>query len=317
MFHDYAFPEIGTLTDRCFAVAGAEARGAVPRDLAALARSCATTSSTRSASTSTPGSPASGARVQHLAHDGIALDVVGMRGLGARRAPGPSRVVREPPPPRLQRARRHVDEAARQAGPGLSRPGDVPDRIRAGAEAEPVGAARKADNRASDSTGRREAQLTKGAARIDFRPARDRADRGGVRRRRRQHVDHRGADQGAIPQAGQPDLRRRQQRNRSRDSKNSPRKTTSSRTRNRPRPRRKKSPKRSSCRASPSRSKESTASARRAAKRNRSKQSSTPPKKRSKKAKRTRQRSSPKGKTPFAKANKLAGEYGLTACAGE
>ena len=59
MFHDFAFAEMDELTDRCFTYAGAEVRGGVPRGLAALARSCATTSSTRSRSTSTRRCPPS------------------------------------------------------------------------------------------------------------------------------------------------------------------------------------------------------------------------------------------------------------------
>ena len=61
MFHDYAFPKIETLTDRCFTLAGAEEaeRSSSPRR---CRRTFATTSSTRSASTSALTPRASGGR---------------------------------------------------------------------------------------------------------------------------------------------------------------------------------------------------------------------------------------------------------------
>ena len=56
--------------------------------------------------------------LQYLAHDGIALDVVGIRAweLDSRRDPAR---LRASSPPRLQPPRRHEDEAAWEAGPRL------------------------------------------------------------------------------------------------------------------------------------------------------------------------------------------------------
>ena len=141
MFHDYAFPEIGSLTDRCFAVAGAE-------DAERFLESSPLSEDQRHDVLDAiclhinPSVSREQGALQHLAHDGIALDVVGMRAWELDGA-GTRRVFEQPSPARVQRARRHGDEAARPSGPGLSHPVDVPGRVRAGAEAEPVGVVRK------------------------------------------------------------------------------------------------------------------------------------------------------------------------------
>ena len=89
MFHDYAFPEIGSLTDRCFAVAGAE-------DAERFLETSPLSEDQRHDVLDAiclhinPSVSSERGALQHLAHDGIALDVVGMRaweldGAGTRR----------------------------------------------------------------------------------------------------------------------------------------------------------------------------------------------------------------------------------------
>jgi HD domain len=90
MFHDYAFPEMDSLTDRCFAVAGAEEAGRflesspLSEDLRhdVLDAICLHIN---------PWVDRERGAVQYLAHDGIALDVVGMRAWELDR-PGTHRV---------------------------------------------------------------------------------------------------------------------------------------------------------------------------------------------------------------------------------
>ena len=115
MFHDYAFPEMDSLTDRCFAVAGAEG---AERFLESSPLSEDQRHDVLDAICLhiNPWVDRERGALQYLAHDGIALDVVGMRAWELDRA-GTHRVFEPPSPPRLQRACRHEDEAARQAGP--------------------------------------------------------------------------------------------------------------------------------------------------------------------------------------------------------
>ena len=78
MFHDFAFPQIDSLSDRCFTFAGAEAaeRFLATSPLSADQRHDVLDAITLHLNPSVP--PERGA-LQHLAHDGIGLDVVGMR----------------------------------------------------------------------------------------------------------------------------------------------------------------------------------------------------------------------------------------------
>jgi hypothetical protein len=78
MFHDFAFPEIETLTDRCFTLAAAEAAERF------LESSPLTESQRHDVLDAiclhiSPDSPRERGTTQYLAHDGIALDVVGLR----------------------------------------------------------------------------------------------------------------------------------------------------------------------------------------------------------------------------------------------
>ena len=78
MFHDYAFPKIETLTDRCFTLAGAE-------EAERFLESSPLSESQRHDVLDaiclhiSPDSPRERGTTQYLAHDGIALDVVGLR----------------------------------------------------------------------------------------------------------------------------------------------------------------------------------------------------------------------------------------------
>lgn len=90
MFHDYAFMEMDSLTDRCFTLAGAEvaAQALESSPLSAAERHDVLDAITLHLNPSVP--PDRGA-VQHLAHDGILLDVLGLRSweldqAGVRRA---------------------------------------------------------------------------------------------------------------------------------------------------------------------------------------------------------------------------------------
>ncbi len=78
MFHDYAFLNMEEITDRCFTLAGAEvAEQALARSpLSPEALHDVLDAITLHLNPSVP--PEQGA-LQHLAHDGIALDVLGMR----------------------------------------------------------------------------------------------------------------------------------------------------------------------------------------------------------------------------------------------
>lgn len=90
MFHDYAFETMGELRDRCFTFAGAEvaARFLESSPLSATARHDVLDAITLHLN---PHVPPEQGPVQHLAHDGIVLDVLGLRGweldpAGIRRA---------------------------------------------------------------------------------------------------------------------------------------------------------------------------------------------------------------------------------------
>jgi hypothetical protein len=78
MFHDLAFPAIGSLTDKCFTLAGAE--GAEPV-LAGSPLPASTQSDVLEAITLhlNPAVPREQGAVQHLTHDGVILDVLGVR----------------------------------------------------------------------------------------------------------------------------------------------------------------------------------------------------------------------------------------------
>lgn len=79
MFHDYAFGTMEELTDRCFTVAGAEvaAQALESSPLSESERHDVLDAITLHLNPVVP--PEQGA-LQHLAHDGIALDVLGLRG---------------------------------------------------------------------------------------------------------------------------------------------------------------------------------------------------------------------------------------------
>jgi hypothetical protein len=78
MFHDLAFPTIGSLTDKCFTLAGAE--GAEPI-LAGSSLPASTQRDVLEAITLhlNPTVPREQGAVQHLTHDGVLLDVLGVR----------------------------------------------------------------------------------------------------------------------------------------------------------------------------------------------------------------------------------------------
>ena len=129
----------GSLTDKCFTLAGAE--GAEPV-LARYPRWPASTPERRArgdhAAHQPGGPPRARAPVQHLTHDGVILDVLGVRALGARprrrparrRKTTPGSVSPSPPSPFC------VDP--RTQGPRLPRRCALPRRLRAGAEDEPL-----------------------------------------------------------------------------------------------------------------------------------------------------------------------------------
>ncbi len=78
MFHDFAFPQIEKLTDRCFTLAGAEAaeRFLESSPLSESQRHDVLDAICLHIS---PDSPHERGTTQYLAHDGIALDVIGLR----------------------------------------------------------------------------------------------------------------------------------------------------------------------------------------------------------------------------------------------
>ena len=78
MFHDYAFETMGSLTDRCFTAAGAEVAESF---LAGSSLSPALHHDVLDAITLhlNPVVPSERGAVQHLAHDGIIVDVLGLR----------------------------------------------------------------------------------------------------------------------------------------------------------------------------------------------------------------------------------------------
>jgi HD domain len=79
MLHDISFPTMGSLSDRCFAVAGAETAAQV---LDGSPLPDATRHDVLDAITLhlNPAVPRERGAIQHLAHDGILLDVLGLRG---------------------------------------------------------------------------------------------------------------------------------------------------------------------------------------------------------------------------------------------
>jgi hypothetical protein len=95
MFHDYAFPEIDSLTDRCFAVAGAE-------EAERFLESSPLSEDQRHDVLDAiclhinPWVDRERGAIQYLAHDGIALDVVGLRAWELDR-PGARRVFERHP----------------------------------------------------------------------------------------------------------------------------------------------------------------------------------------------------------------------------
>ncbi len=78
MFHDYAFMTMDSLTDRCFTLAGAEvaAQALESSPLSEAERHDVLDAITLHLNPTVP--PEQGA-IQHLAHDGILLDVLGLR----------------------------------------------------------------------------------------------------------------------------------------------------------------------------------------------------------------------------------------------
>lgn len=85
MFHDYAFATMESLADRCFTLAGAEiaAQALESSPLSEAERHAVLDAITLHLN---PVVPAERGTLQHLAHDGIALDVVGLRGWELDRA---------------------------------------------------------------------------------------------------------------------------------------------------------------------------------------------------------------------------------------
>lgn len=79
MFHDYAFMTMGSLTDKCFTLAGAEDAAPV---LAGSPLSESVRNDVLEAITLhlNPSVPREQGAVQHLTHDGVLLDVLGVRG---------------------------------------------------------------------------------------------------------------------------------------------------------------------------------------------------------------------------------------------
>jgi HD domain len=102
MFHDYAFPAIGELTDRCFTLAGAE-------EAERFLESSPLSESQRHDVLDAiclhinPSVPLERGAVQHLAHDGIGLDVIGLRCWELDR-PGIRRTFERHPRHRFNRA---------------------------------------------------------------------------------------------------------------------------------------------------------------------------------------------------------------------
>ncbi|HEY7255222.1 MAG TPA: HD domain-containing protein [Solirubrobacterales bacterium] len=95
MFHDHAFPEVDSLTDRCFAVAGAEAaeRFLESSPLSGQLRDDVLDAICLHIN---PWVDRERGAIQFLAHDGIALDVLGMRAWELDR-PGTRRVFERHP----------------------------------------------------------------------------------------------------------------------------------------------------------------------------------------------------------------------------
>ena len=122
MFHDYAFPTIESLTDRCFTVAGAEA---AERFLESSPLSEELRHDVLDAICLhiNPWVDRERGAIQYLAHDGISLDVVGLRAWEVDRA-GARRVFERHPRHGFNAARRDHDESRtaqlvrRTAAPG-------------------------------------------------------------------------------------------------------------------------------------------------------------------------------------------------------
>jgi hypothetical protein len=79
MLHDYAFETMDSLTDKCFTLAGAEVAEQV-LDASPLSESARHDVLDAITLHLNPTVPRERGALQHLAHDGIALDVLGMRG---------------------------------------------------------------------------------------------------------------------------------------------------------------------------------------------------------------------------------------------
>jgi hypothetical protein len=79
MFHDYAFETMDALTDKCFTLAGAEVASDFLASSPLSAAACHDVLDAITLHINPTVSPERGA-VQHLAHDGILVDVLGLRG---------------------------------------------------------------------------------------------------------------------------------------------------------------------------------------------------------------------------------------------
>jgi len=79
MFHDYAFETMDGLSDRCFTFAGAEVAAKFLESSPLAAEACHDVLDAITLHLNPHVPPEQGA-VQHLAHDGIVLDVLGLRG---------------------------------------------------------------------------------------------------------------------------------------------------------------------------------------------------------------------------------------------
>ena len=140
MFHDYAFEAIESLTDCCFTLAGAEVaaefleRSPLSDELRHDVLDAITLHLNPSVGPEKP--------LQRLAHDGIALDVLGMRGWELDPS-GIARGRRSPPAARIHRRRRGAAARPRAARPRLPLRRPLQRRLRRGTEAEPMARGRR------------------------------------------------------------------------------------------------------------------------------------------------------------------------------
>jgi hypothetical protein len=79
MLHDYAFETMGELTDRCFTLAGAEVAAEFLESSPLSAAACHDVLDAITLHLN-PAVPRERGAIQRLAHDGIAVDVLGLRG---------------------------------------------------------------------------------------------------------------------------------------------------------------------------------------------------------------------------------------------